>query len=228
MPELLIAQLAETHFRVFLDGLCNSFKALLGGLVLSTVLGVACALLTHRNRGALNRLVRIYITIIRNTPFLVQLYVCYFGLPSLGIRLTAYETGVLALMLNSGAYISDIVKAGLQAVEKGQVEAAEALGMTPFQCFRFIVMPQAIPQIIPAAAGQYLIMFQDTSLMSTISYAELTRSIQDVGSETYLFLEAFIVGGVVYFVVLNVMEFASSRLERRFRIRIPGRRAVNG
>lgn len=228
MSELLITQLAGTHYKEFLAGLLNSFWALLGGLVFSTILGMICALVTYRNRGILNKIIRLYITIIRNTPFLVQLYICYFGLPSLGIRLSAYETGVIALTLNSGAYISDIIKSGLQSVEKGQLEASEALGMSGFQSFRFIVIPQAMPQIIPAAAGQYLITFQDTSLMSTISYMELTRSIQNVGSETYLFLEAFIIGGIIYFVVLNSMEFASSLLEKRFKFRIPKRRAANG
>ena len=228
MPELLITQLASTHYRTFLAGLANSFWALLGGLIFSTILGLVCALVTYRDRGVLNKIIRLYITIIRNTPFLVQLYICYFGLPSIGIRMNAYETGVIALTLNSGAYISDIIKSGLQSVEKGQIEAAEALGMSAFQRFRFIIMPQSMPQVIPAAAGQYLIMFQDTSLMSTISYMELTRSIQDVGSETYLFLEAFIVGGFVYFVVLNIMEFTTVLLERRFKFKIPKRRAANG
>lgn len=212
------------HRDVFLMGLVRSFYALAAGMVLATVLGLACALLTYNDRGWLNKIIRLYITVIRNTPFLVQLYLIYFGLPSLGVRLSAFETGTLTIMLNSGAYISDIIKAGIQAVEKGQSEAAEALGLSTAQRFRLIIFPQALPQIIPSVMGQYLIMFQDTSLMAMVSYPELTRSIMDVGNETYYFVEAFIVGGVIYLVVLNVMELLSGLVERRFRLKTPGRR----
>ena len=223
MSELMAYQLFESHYEIFLRGLRNSFIALAAGLVLATSLGLVCALVSHNDRGVLNRIVRTYITIIRNTPFLVQLYICYFGLPTLGIRLSAFETGAVALMLNSGAYIADIIKAGIQAIEKGQIEAAEALGLTGYQRFRLVIFPQALPQIVQAVVGQYLIMFQDTSLMSMVSYPELTRSIMEVGSETYLFLEAFIIGGIIYLVTLNLMELLSGRLEKRFRMAIPGR-----
>ncbi|MDR1611257.1 MAG: amino acid ABC transporter permease, partial [Planctomycetota bacterium] len=188
--------LFASHYPVFAKGLLNSFLALLVGMALATALGLICSLIINRNKGVLNRVIRTYITIIRNTPFLVQLYLIYFGLPSFGIILSAFETGALALMLNSGAYIADILKAGFQAVEQGQIEAAEALGLTGFQRFRLVVVPQSLPQIIPAITGQYLIMFQDTSLMSIIAYPELTRSITDVGNETYMFLEGYIIGGV--------------------------------
>lgn len=228
MPEFLLEsptyQLFESHYPVFLAGLYRSFIALVVGMIAATVLGLVCALVTYNDKGVFNKLIRLYITVIRNTPFLVQLYLIYFGLPSLGIRLSAFETGAVTLMLNSGAYISDIIKAGIQAVEKGQSEAAEALGLSTFQRFRLIIFPQALPQIIPSVIGQYLIMFQDTSLMAMVSYPELTRSIMDVGSETYLFLEAFIIGGVIYLVVLNIMEFLSTILERRIRLKTPGRR----
>lgn len=228
MPEFImespVYQLFTSHSHVFLSGLGRSFIALVVGMVLATALGLVCALVTYNDRGVFNKIIRFYITIIRNTPFLVQLYLIYFGLPSLGIKLTAFQTGGLTLMLNSGAYISDIIKAGIQAVEKGQSEAAEALGLSTYQRFRLIIFPQALPQIVPSIIGQYLIMFQDTSLMAMVSYPELTRSIQDVGSETYLFLEAFIVGGIIYLVVLNIMELAAGALERRFRIKTPGRR----
>lgn len=218
--------LFTSYYPVFGKGLLNSFLALVSGMVLATALGLICALIISRDRGVLNRVVRTYITIIRNTPFLVQLYLIYFGLPSFGIVMSAFETGALALMLNSGAYIADILKAGFQAVEKGQVEAAEALGLTGFQRFRLVVVPQSLPQIIPAITGQYLIMFQDTSLMSIIAYPELTRSITDVGNETYMFLEAYIIGGVIYLIVLNLMEFVAGRIEKIFKFKIPERRSV--
>lgn len=226
---------------VFLIGLARSFYALLAGIVLASVLGLACALLTYNDRGAINKLIRLYITIIRNTPFLVQLYLLYFGMSGvlsrvsgflndylfgyMGFSITnAIAAGVLTITLNSGAYISDIIKAGIQAVEKGQSEAAEALGLSTVQRFRLIIFPQALPQIIPAVIGQYLIMFQDTSLMAMVSYSELTRSIMDVGNETYYFVEAFIVGGILYLVVLNVMEVLAGFVERRFGLKMPGRR----
>lgn len=212
------------YYPVFVAGLKQSFIALGVGIVLATVMGLACSLVIYRNQGFLNRVVRLYITVIRNTPFLVQLYLIYFGLPSFGITLSALQTGALALMLNSGAYIADILKAGFQAVEKGQIEAAEALGLGSVQRFRLVIIPQSMPQIAPAVTGQYLIMFQDTSLMSTIAYPELTRSIMNAGNDTYMFLESFVVGGVIYLVVLNLMEFAAGRIEKRFRTRIPMRR----
>ncbi len=223
MPELLVFQVFTSYYPLFLQGLYNACIAMAAGMVLATVLGFACALITYNDRGVCNKLVRAYITFVRNTPFMVQMYLCYYA-----FSLTAFQTGVLTLMLNSGAYLSDIVKSGLQAVEKGQIEAAEAIGLTAYQRFRFIIMPQAMPQIVPAAAGQYMIMFQDTSLISAISYFELTRAIMKVGGDTYLFMESFIIGGIIYLIVLNIMEYLSIFLERRFKVRIPGRRLANG
>ncbi|MEW6261709.1 MAG: amino acid ABC transporter permease [Thermodesulfobacteriota bacterium] len=157
----------------------------------------------------------VYIEIIRSTPLLAQIYFFYFGLPSLGLRLNEEITGVLALTLNSGAYMAEIIRAGIQSIPYGQVEAGISTGLNYFQRLRHIILPQALGVTIPPLLGQAIVLVKDSSLLSLISLAELTRAGQILTSERFMPAEGFLTTAVFYLMIYYLLKTASSWSQKR-------------
>ena len=153
-----------------------------------------------------------YIEIIRSTPLLAQLYFFYFGLPELGIQLTETQTGILALSLNSGGYIAEIIRAGILSVTKGQIEAAKASGFNLFQRLWYIILPQAIGITIPALLGQVIVLVKDSSLLALISVMELTRAGQLMASDRFMPTEGFFTTAAFYLLLKGVCVWWQKRL----------------
>jgi polar amino acid transport system permease protein len=151
-----------------------------------------------------------YIESIRSTPLLAQLYFFYFGLPSLGVRLTEIQTGILALSLNSGAYMAEIIRSGIKAVSYGQIEAATAFGLTLTQRLRYIILPQALGYTIPPLLGQAIVLAKDSALLSLISVFELTRAGQTMVSERFMPAEGFFTVAVLYLALYHLLKVLSS------------------
>ncbi len=151
------------------------------GLLLGTVLGM---FRISRN-PILFSFSTAYVEFIRGTPLLVQIMIVYYGLPEIGIKLPPEVAGILALSLNSGAYIAEIIRAGIQSVPKGQMEAARSLGMTYLQAMRYVVLPQAFRNILPALGNEFIALLKDSSLLSVIAIAELTRVGKQIYSTTF-------------------------------------------
>ena len=200
---------------VYLTGLANALAAAAFGLALSLVVGVAAGVVRFSSTGMARRVVAAYVSVVRNTPMLVQVYFIYFGLPALGITLSAFETGVVALTFNSGAYIAEIVRGGLAAIPQGQSEAAMALGLKRHVILARVLMPQAAPTVLPAITGQFVQLIKDTSLLYTIAVLEITKAADDVGNETYRFLDAYLVSCVIYILVCAILNAAVDQYERR-------------
>ncbi|CAH1651508.1 MAG: amino acid ABC transporter permease [Chelatococcus sp.] len=139
-----------------------------------------------------------YVEIIRNTPFLVQIYIVYFGLPAIGIRLDALTAGILSLSLYAGAYITEIARAGIETIDKGQVEAARALGLSPYLTFRHVILKPAMAAVYPALTSQFILVMLATSVVSVISIPELTGVANDIQGLTFRSLEAFLIVAVIY------------------------------
>ena len=156
-----------------------------------------------------------YIESIRSTPLLAQLYFFYFGLPSLGIRLTEIQTGILALSLNSGAYMAEIIRSGIKAVSYGQIEAATASGLTLMQRLKYIILPQALGYTIPPLLGQAIVLAKDSALLSLISVFELTRAGQTMVSERFMPAEGFFTVAVLYLVLYHVLKTLSNYSQKR-------------
>ena len=152
---------------------------------------IACGMNLQRSR-LLRAPAKIYIDAVRATPLLAQLYFLYFGLPRLGFILPELVVGVLALSLNSGAYIAEIIRAGILSIPRGQVEAGVASGMTFAQRMRLVILPQAFRVTIPPLLGQAIVLVKDSALLSLISVAELTRAGQLLASDRFMPAEAFI------------------------------------
>lgn len=200
---------------IYLTGLLNTLEAAAIGLVLALIVGTVVGVIRYSSRGILGKVVACYISIVRNTPLVIQVYFIYFGLPSAGITLTAFETGLVALTFNSGAYLAEIIRAGLNAVPSGQAEAAHALGLNRSAALRRILLPQALPLAMPAVTGQFVQLIKDTSLLYTISVLELTQAANLVGNETYKFLEAYLVTWALYLIVCITLNILVDLYEKR-------------
>jgi polar amino acid transport system permease protein len=183
----------------------------------SIVLAMVLALL-----GALGRLSRspiangvsgFYISLIRGTPLLVQIFIWYLGLPRLGIILSPLVAGILALSVNYGAYMTEIFRAGIQAIGIGQHEAAQALGMTRPQTLRRIVLPQAFRIVIPPIGNEFIAMMKDSSLVSIMAVQELTWRAQKIGRQNFRSMETFIIAAAFYWVLTVIFQFLQGRLE---------------
>ncbi|KUL93573.1 ABC transporter permease [Bosea sp. WAO] len=168
--------------------------AMVGGLAI----GVLCAAARVYGPGWLRRLVGAYVEVIRNTPLLVQLFLIFFGLPSLGLRLDGLTAAMIALVINLGAYTTEIVRAGLEAVPKAQIEAGHSLGLSGLQVFRYIVVFPALKAMFPALASQFVLMMLATSVVSQISVQDLFHAASIVQSRTFRDFEVYTVIGVLY------------------------------
>jgi len=190
--------------------------AVTAGLIIGSAFGLA--------RIAANWFIRliasIYVEFIRGTPLLVQIMFIYFGLASIGITIESrLLAGALALSLNSGAYVAEIVRSGIQSIDKGQMEAARSLGLTYVQAMRYVIMPQAYRRIIPPLVNEFIMLIKDSSLLSAIGTAELMKRAQHVRARTFADFEIFISIAVIYFIITFTLSKAADYLEKRTRIR---------
>lgn len=174
-------------------------------------------LLALRIRG-LTEILRGYIAIFRNTPLLVQLFLLFYGLPFLGIRMPAFLCGLIGVMLNEGAFISEILRGYIEAVPKGDWEAGDSLGLSSFQVIRYAIMPQVLRDSIPAITGQISIIIKDTSLFSMIMISELTRVSNSIYTRTFD-TTGFIISALLYLMIFMILTFFSKQIEIRYRVK---------
>lgn len=158
-----------------------------------------------------------YIEIIRGTPLLLQIMIAYSGLTVFGIDLSALTACILALSINSAAYVSEIIRAGIDAVDKGQMEAARSLGMTQFQAMKLIIVPQAIKNILPAIGNEFVTVIKESSMASVIGVNELMYAAKVVSGATYKSFEAYICVAVFYFVLTFTLGRTLGFIERRMK-----------
>jgi len=182
------------------------------GLVLGTLFALA-----RRSRFRVLRLIgTVYVEILRNTPALVQIFIAYFGFASLGFRLPALLAGITALGVNAGAYLAEIIRAGIASVPPGQLEAARTLGLSPVQTFFSVVLPQATRTVFPPVVNQYVETILGSSLLSAISVQELTAEARIVNSITYETLAIFAFAMIFYLILTNLVSFAAAMFSRSF------------
>ncbi len=143
-------------------------------------------------------LVDVYVELIRNTPFLVQIFIVFFGLPSAGLRLSANQAALIAMVVNVGAYATEIVRAGIETIHKGQIEAGLALGLRPLQVFRYVVLFPAIKTIYPALTSQFTLLMLSSSVVSAISAEELTAIANNIQSRTFRSFEIYLIVTAMY------------------------------
>ncbi len=204
------------YLPLFLTGLRNTFFISIVSIMLALMTGtIACACRISSIK-LLKYPAIAYIEIIRSTPLLVQIYFLYFGLPTLGLRVPEIQTGIIALMLNSGAYIAEIIRAGITSVDDGQIEAGVSSGLNYFQRMRFIILPQALGATVPPLLGQAIVLVKDSALLSLISVMELTRCGQTMTSERFMPTEAFLTVAFfymcIYFCLKSLADWSQKKL----------------
>lgn len=184
-------------------------------IVLATILAIFGAIARLSDNPYVNGLASLYVSLVRGTPLIVQIFFVYFALPQVGIRLPAIPAGIAALSFNYGAYMTEIFRAGIQAVPSGQREAAEALGMPERQVMRRIVLPQAFRIVIPAVGNDFVAMIKDSALVSTIAVQELLWRARRAGTQDFHTLQALLIAALIYWGMTIVFSYFQERLERR-------------
>lgn len=186
------------------------------GFAVAIVLGLVLAILRMSRKWFISMPVGALIEFVRSTPLLIQIYFAFYVLPEFGIVLPAMVAGIAGLALHYSAYTAEVYRAGLQGIRRGQWEAAVALNLGPWTTYRDVVLPQAIPPVVPALGNYLIAMFKDTPLLSAIAVVELMQRAKIIGSDTFRYLEPITLVGVFFL----VMSLASSALVRRVERRL--------
>jgi polar amino acid transport system permease protein len=184
-------------------------------IVLSWICGLVAALAKASRFGVLRQASTFYIWFIRGTPALIQIFIVYFGLPQLGLGLSPFVAGVIALGFNSGAYVAEIIRSGLYAIPRGQMESAMALGMSRFDAMGRIILPQVVRVILPSITNEAISTLKNTSLLSTITVVELTLYAQTIIATTFRPFEFYIATAILYLVLTTLLSQVAAWLERR-------------
>ena len=183
--------------------------------VLGLVLALGVALMRLSSVPAVSAVARIYVSLVRGTPLLLQLFIIYYGLPALGVRFDPFPAAILAFTLNVGGYAAEVIRSAILSVNKGQWEAASTVGMGYVTTLQRVVLPQAARTAIPPLSNTLISLVKDTSLASTIQVTELLRVAQEAAAPTYQFFALYGVAAVYYWVVCLVLSFVQARLEER-------------
>ena len=186
LPELLVGAWLTVQLSVI-------------AMAIGIIIAIVSALVRMAGPAPAKWLIGAYVEIIRNTPFLVQIFIVFFGLPSIGVRFDPTTSALVAMVLNVAAYVTEILRAGIESVPKGQTEAGMALGLTRLQVFRDIVIKPAMKSVYPALTSQYVLLMLQSSVISAISAEELTAIANDVASRTFASFEVYIIVTGIYF-----------------------------
>jgi len=211
----LIFRTVFPYLDVLPDAILVTLSLSLLTIALSFAIGVAGALARRSRSRALRFAGAAYVEFMRNTPLLVLLYLIYFAIPQLGLRVSGFSSAVIALTLNSGAYMTEILRGGLLAIPRGQYDAAHSQGMTGLQTFHHIVFPQVLRLISAPLGNQFIQIVLGSSLASVVAVNDITSWMQTTGSATFRYLETFVVAGLVYVAMcqlINVGRIATGRL----------------
>ena len=199
-------------------GVLSTMEISLVALVLSLIIGTLTALMSVSASAVLRNIAGGYISVIRSTPLLVQIYLIYFALPALPLldrRLTELEGGIIALGFNAGAFMSEIIRAGIESIERGQIEGAKSVGMNYIQRMRYVILPQAVARVVPPLLGQTAVLIKDSSLVSFIGVFELFGAGLTVLNERLMPNEAFLTVAAGYLGIYYLMFQLSSYAQRK-------------
>lgn len=198
---------AETWPR-FVHGALLTIQLATVAIVLGFILGALCALGRTSGSSSVKKIVGCYVEAIRNTPLLVQVFLVYFGLASLGLKISAEASAALALTINIGAYSTEILRAGIQSVARSQIEAGECLGLSRLQVYWHIVLLPAVERVFPALSSQYVLLMLASSVTSQISAEELTAVANVLQSETFRSFEVYIIVALIYLILSLLFRIA--------------------
>ena len=212
VPEIFMKNLSN-----FLSGTGLTLELAFYTVIFGTLLGVIVTLLRRCKIAPVRWIMNLYVEFLRGTPLLVQALMVVYGAPQLGINPGRKMLSIIALVINSSAYMSEIVRAGIQAIDHGQTEAAVSLGMTRTQNMLYIILPQAMKTTLPAMGNEFVSIIKESSLLYAVGLYELTYQAQKLAATNYLYLETMTVAALVYFVLTFTASRLLGLLERRLR-----------
>jgi cystine transport system permease protein len=207
--------LLDSFWPLLKAGIVFTIPLTLITFILGLILGFFTAIARLSKFKALVAVVRFYVWIFRGTPLLVQLFILYYGLPSIGILLNPFLAAVIGFSLNVGAYASEIIRAAIQSIDRGQWEAAYAIGMTKRQAMWRIIMPQAVRVAIPPLGNSFIALVKDTSLAATITVGDLFRKAQEIAAERYEPFWLYIEAAFIYLIFCSVLNVLQAQMEKR-------------
>jgi His/Glu/Gln/Arg/opine family amino acid ABC transporter permease subunit len=212
----VIWKLWSKYDYVFIGGLLGTLELSLVSVFFSTIAGAALAFVRLTKNRIANLIVDAYLSVLRGTPILLQLYFFWLLLPKImPFEMTDTQSIVVALIINASSYVAEIIRAGIQAVDIGQSEAARSLGMSSINTLLRVVMPQAIRNILPALGNQYIMMVKETSLASVFYINDLMTAYKSVQSATFIAIPTLVIVGIIYFIVTTVLTKGLTIFERR-------------
>lgn len=208
------------YSQFFIDGTKVTITISLCTLIFGFLLGMIIALGKISRNKIVSFIASSYIEFLRGTPLLVQLYIIYFGLPTLGIKFpdlgsipSEYVASVVALSINSSAYIAEILRSGIQSIDKGQMEASRSLGLDYSTSMRLVIIPQALKNVLPALANEFIVLIKESSIVSIIGIQDLMYSADTVKGNTFLAFEPLLVAAMIYFVLTFTLSRIVSAIE---------------
>ncbi len=201
---------------LFLKGVFLTVEISFFAIVIGLALGILAAVARISKYKILQLIGAVYVEVFRNTPLLIQIFIIFFGLPGLGIKLSPYVSGLTALVLYVGAYNTEVIRAGLEAIPKGQIEAARSLGLTGVQSFLYIILPQAFRISLPALGNNWVALVKNSSLVSVIGMVELTWVASDLNALTFRSFELFGAATVFYLILIFMLTNIQNFVEKRF------------
>ena len=208
------------NYDLLLAGLWVTIQLSFGAMLLGTVIAIVCAVGKTAGPAPVRWLVNAYVELIRNTPFLIQIFFIFFGLPAVGLRLSPNVAALLALTVNVGAYATEIIRAGIESIQRGQIEAGVALGLRRGQIFRYIVLKPSLRTVYPALTSQFIYLMLTSSVVSVISATDLAAAGNDIQSKTFAAFEVYLVITVIY-LLLSLALSALFALVQRWAFQYP-------
>ena len=213
-----IAKKSEKKVGPVLEGLWVTLKISFFAAILTFIIGIVVALMKLSSYQFLKDIATVYITIVRGTPLLVQIFLFYFIVANI-FELDRFIAGVLALGIFFGAYMAEVLRGAIQSIDKGQLEAANSLGISKYQAMRYIILPQAFKRALPTLVGEMIALVKDSSLVSVISITDLTKVGREIVSNTFSPFETWIVIALVYLTITSTMSYIGHKLEKKMALK---------
>ena len=207
------------HFPSFMDAMGKTVQITLFSLFYATIIGVVFGLMKVSRNRFFSSIANAYIWIIRGTPLLVQIYFIYFGVPmATGLKLSEWNAGIITMSLNAGAYMEEIVRGGIEAVDVGQMEAARSLGLPYRTSMQKVILPQALRTMLPSIINQFIITLKDTSLLSVIGVRELTMNGRIITANNMETIRMWGIVAIYYLVIISILTVIANRVEAKISI----------
>ena len=211
----IFRDVSSAQWLAIMEGAFNTIQLTILAIVIGMVLGLFLALGSISKSKVINKISWVYVWIFRGTPLLLQIVAIYYALPSVGINFSAYASAIIALSLNSGAYLAEIIRAGIVSIDKGQMEASKALGMTYYQAMFKVIIPQSYRRLIPPVGNEAIMLLKDSSLVSAIAMTELLRVSRTFASRSGNMIY-FLVAALIYLFFTTIFTVIFQKLEQKY------------